>query len=156
MPGVIRIGGRIYAVTRDFRSEFTRAGDARPLATNERNDNNPSDGTPIEPDSPDSPFRVGTPYHDVHEDVWYRVVARLNIAEGWGTAGFWIARWGCFYGDVLKLVRMGWLDAALEHGSAVKRFRCRDEIRVLRWMEENAPPPSPAPVRRKKATKRRT
>jgi len=130
MPSIIRINGRIYTGSRDYRVEHTRAGESRALAANTRRDNLPCDGTPIPFDSPDSPYRAGEPYFDETEDVVYRIVSKINIAEGWGTADFWIRRWACYYIDLLSFVRKGWLDAAIEEGSAVKRFRCRDEHRV--------------------------
>jgi len=130
VSSVIRINGRLQAVSRDYRSEHTRAGESKSGAANKRPDGLPCDGTPIPPDSPDSGFRAGVPYEDDAEDVVYRIVARLNVAEGWGTGAFWMQRWGCYYADILAFVRKGWLDAAIEEGSSVKRFRCRDELRV--------------------------
>ncbi len=157
MAGVIKIRGQVYATSRDYRANLSVAGAAPPSAVNERSDGLPCDGTPIPPDSPDSPFRVGAPYYDEHEDIHYRVLQRINVAEGWGTAAFWLKRWGCYFPELLKLVRMGWLDAAFEAGSAVKRYRCRDEVRVLAWLEQNAPaapPPKAAPVAKPVAKKR--
>lgn len=81
---------------------------------------------------------MGLPYEDPHEHVVYRVVPNLNVAEGWGTAAFWTRRWGCNYSDVLHLAQLGWLDAAIAAGTSVKRYRCRDEVRVLHWLEERA------------------
>jgi hypothetical protein len=130
MPSIIRINGRLYTGSRDYRAAHVRAGESAALAANTRRDNLPCDGTPIPADSPDSPFRAGEPYHDEAEDVVYRIVSRINVAEGWGTASFWMQRWHCYYVDLLGFVRKGWLDAAIEEGSAVKRFRCRDELRV--------------------------
>lgn len=131
MPSIIRINGRLYTGSRDYRVDHVRAGESRALAANTRRDELPCDGTPIPPGSPDSPYRAGEPYFDEAEDVVYRIVSRINVAEGWGTAAFWMKRWACYYVDLLSLVRKGWLDAAMEEGSAVKRFRCRDERRVL-------------------------
>lgn len=129
MPSIIRINGRLYTGSRDYRVDHVRAGEPKALAANTRRDELPCDGTPIPPDSPDSPFRAGEPYWDDAEDVVYRVVSQINVAEGWGTAAFWMKRWGCYYVDLLAFVRKGWLDAAIEEGSAVKRYRCRDEVR---------------------------
>lgn len=136
MPSVIKIKGRVFAATRDYRSDYDRAGSAKALAPNERPDGRKCDGTPIPASSADSPYRAGIPFVDTHDDVVYRVVHRLNISEGWGTAHFWMKRWGCMYSDILGFVRLGWLDAAIEEGSSVKRFRCRDEHRVLASLQE--------------------
>lgn len=134
MPSIIRINGRLYTGSRDYRADYVRAGDSKALAANERRDGLPCDGTPIPPDSPDSPYRAGEPYFDDAEDVVYRIVSHINVAEGWGTAAFWMKRWSCYYTDLLILVRRGWLDAAIEEGSAVKRYRCRDESRVRAYL----------------------
>ena len=135
MPSVIRINGRLCTRSPDYRAIYSRAGEAVALAANTRRDGLPCDGTPIPPESPDSAFRVGVPYKDDAEDVAYRVVTRLNVTEGWGTASFWMRRWRCHYADVLAFVRKGWLDAAIEEGSSIKRFRCRDEHRVRASLE---------------------
>jgi len=145
MPSIMRINGRTQAVSRDYRSDHVRAGESKAGAANLRRDGQPCDGTPIPADSPDSPFRAGEPYEDEAEDVVYRVVSRLNIAEGWGTAAFWVRRWSCSYVDLLSYVRMGWVDAAIEEGSSVKRFRCRDELRVRAAL---------APILAERATRR--
>lgn len=133
MPSVIKLNGKMYTASRGYRPGLV-AQDGRPQANNLRKDGALCDGTPIPPGSPDSPFRDGTPYEDQREGVVYRIVHNLNISEGWGTAEFWVKRWGCLYADLLHFAQLGWLDAAISYGSAVKRFRCRDEHRVLRWL----------------------
>lgn len=133
MPSVIKINGRTYAASSDWRPGQV-AGYAPPSANNVRRgldaDGRPlrADGTPIPPESHESPYRDGVPFEDEHDQVVYRVVHNLNVAEGWGTANFWQKRWSCSYRDVLHLAQVGLLDAAIETGTSLKRFRCRDEV----------------------------
>jgi hypothetical protein len=97
-----------------------------------------ADGTPIPTYSPDSPYRAGEAHYDAADDVTYRVVSGLRVSEGWGTAAFWLARWDCSYELLLHFAKCGWIDAAISAGTSVKRFRCRDEVRCLRYLEADA------------------
>jgi hypothetical protein len=108
----------------------------------------------VQPHSADSPFRLGTPYHDVSEDVIYRVVREVAVdpMQGWRTATFWLTRWKMPFQDFLVVIRHGWLDAAMVEGSAAKRYRCRDELRVLEWQASKVPL---APAARVKMVRRR-
>lgn len=92
----------------------------------------------VEPHSPDAPFRAGTIFHDKAEDLVYRVIRNggCSVLEGWRSAAFWIDRWKTDWATLKTLVEKGWLDAAMEEGSAVGRFRCRDEHRVLAWLKD--------------------
>lgn len=132
MPAVIRINGRPIAASSDWRPGQV-AGYAPPAPVNVRRgldaEGKPlrADGTPIPPTSPESPYRDGVPFEDEHDGVVYRVVHNLNVAEGWGTAHFWQKRWKCNFADVLHLAQAGVLDAAIESGTSLKRYRCRDE-----------------------------
>jgi hypothetical protein len=100
------------------------------------------EGNPVSPyaipaDSPRSPLRVGVPYHDATDGLTYRVVRYLDPKEGWGTLDYWLHRYGVRYPTILEWVRQGFLDAAMEEGSPTKRYRCRDEARVLAWLEKH-------------------
>jgi hypothetical protein len=64
---------------------------------------------------------------DEEEGVVYRVVARMDPLDGWAGTEFWQRRWKLDHKAVLSFVLSGWLDAAVECGSQVRRFRCRDE-----------------------------
>lgn len=88
---------------------------------------------PIPPRSPDSPFRAGVPFHDPDDDLTYRVLDYINVAEGWGTSTFWCRRWHCSFKQLMELARRGWLDAAID-GARTKRYRCRDEPRCMAWI----------------------
>ncbi len=152
MPSVIRINGRPIAATRNYRKGDQYIGGTEikaPVLPRDK-DGKVLDTSPIPPSSPDSPFRVGEPYADPHDQIVYRVVGpgRCPPSEGWGTMHFWTARWDCYFSDLVKLVQMGWLDAAMEQGSATKRFRCREEQRCVDWLNAHGRKPprrSPAP-----------
>ena len=79
------------------------------------------------------PYRSGTAYYDQAEGLEYRAVriGALDPRQGWRTADFWLARWQTDWPTLVTLVQRGWLDAAIEEQSATKRFRCRDEARVI-------------------------
>lgn len=86
----------------------------------------------IAPTSAESPFREGASFRCEEDKVTYRVVRHLDPTQGWATSGFWQDRWRCKHHEVLALVERGLLDAAMEHGSQVRRYRCRDERLVLK------------------------
>lgn len=125
---ILRNGKQIFA-SRDFRPGRVAAF-AKPAPA----DTNP-DGSigayVIPPDAPQSPFRAGVPYFDADDNIHYRVVRALDPKEGWATAGFWMARWGCTFKELCYFVERGWLDAALEEKSPTKRYRCRDERPII-------------------------
>ena len=86
----------------------------------------------IPPSSPRSPFQAGTGYYCREDRLTYRVLQQFDPAEGWATAAFWKERWRITYGGLLQLAREGLVDALLIEGSQIRRYRCRDEARVLR------------------------
>lgn len=88
----------------------------------------------IPPSSPESPYRAGEPIFDPEEQVTYRAVPFLNVAEGWGTSQFWARRWHVGHGHLVTLCQMGLLDAAID-ANLVRRYRCRDEHRAKAWIE---------------------
>jgi hypothetical protein len=92
------------------------------------------DLSPIPPDSPDSPMRAGVAYRDPDTGMVLRIVERLRIEEGWGTSRFWCDRYCVPFSALLEWVELGLMDAAMERGSPTKRFRCRDETRILDWI----------------------
>ncbi len=87
---------------------------------------------PILPASPASPFRDGTGYFCREDRLTYRVLASFDPTQGWAPAQFWKDRWLITYGGLLQLAREGLVDAILLEGSQIRRYRCRDEARVLR------------------------
>ncbi len=90
-------------------------------------------GTPIPAESPESPYREGVPFYDAEEDCTYRCIAHINVAEGWGTASFWIRRWHAPHALLLRACRTGLLDAAIDP-EGTRRYRCRDEARARAWL----------------------
>lgn len=96
------------------------------------------DTAPIPPDSPESPFRAGFAYHDPDDDLVYRIVMHLDIqGQGWGTAAFWMARYGVTtFSFIREWVARGWLDAAMEQHAPTKRFRCRDERQIYNALKK--------------------
>jgi hypothetical protein len=95
---------------------------------------NPIDQAPIPMDSAGSPQRQGIPYRDPEDGLVYRIIDRLNIQEGWGTAGFWMKRYTVAWDVIVLWVERGWLEAAMERGSPTKRYRCRDERKLLEYL----------------------
>jgi hypothetical protein len=77
-------------------------------------------------------YAAGTVREDEVDHATYRVVSiALEPADGWASAAFWTARWKLVKPEFLALVRLGYLDAAIEYGSAAKRYRCLNEASVL-------------------------
>lgn len=120
MPARAVVGGKTFYTSKGFRLK------RRPEYF---------DASPVPPESPESPFREGVAWTDPQDGITYRVVApgRLKPEEGWGAAEFWMARYGCLYEDLRRLVERGLLDAALEGKTVTKRFRCRDEDEVHKF-----------------------
>jgi len=83
--------------------------------------------TAIERTEDTRPFTAGHGVMDTEEQVVYRVVTHLNPADGWASTAFWQDRYKIFHHHVLELARLHFLDAAMEEGSQVRRFRCRNE-----------------------------
>jgi hypothetical protein len=75
---------------------------------------------------------MGEAWFDPMDGVEYRVVraGALDPREGWAPLVFWAQRWHCKHEVVIELAQTGWLDAAVEHDSPTRRYRCRDEGRV--------------------------
>lgn len=106
------------------------------------------------------PFTAGVPFACPIDRCTYRVVARLNYEEAWAPTQFWQARWRISHLGVLELARAGLLDAVIEQGSQVRRYRCRDEravlesepvqraVRLRRSQHANAAKKSKAPTRK--------
>lgn len=88
----------------------------------------------IAPVSPLSPYREGMAYTDPDDGITYRCVAHLDPLDGWAVTELWQERWKLDHRDLVLLVEYGLLDASIEVGSVVKRYRCRDE----RLLKEHA------------------
>lgn len=140
--------GRTLWASRDYRPY-------RPMPVGRTKTGEVVSPAPIPADSPDSPFRAGVPYTDPEDKITYRVVAKLDLREGWGTAAFWMARYHVTWDVLVEWVERGWLDAAMEQGSPTKRFRCRDEGRLLAYLDVN-PGLVLTPKARKRARKTRS
>lgn len=129
MPTRMKINGRVVTANRSYveRPKLTPASKALPRDREGR----PVDLAPIPAQSAQSPYRAGVAVRDSEEGATYRMVKHLDPREGWATTMFWQERWNIAHADVLRLVEVGLLDAAIEEGSQVRRFRCRDEHAVL-------------------------
>jgi hypothetical protein len=118
-------GGKTIWASRDFRLPRRVEGPARDR-----------DGIPVDvvraipADSARSIFREGVPLSDDNEGITYQVLGRCDPLQGWATTAFWQDRWRIKHGDLVKFVSLGYLDAAIEAGSQIRRFRCRDENRL--------------------------
>lgn len=64
---------------------------------------------------------------DREEGIAYRIVVRLDATDGWAPTSFWQSRWDVDHKAICSFVERGWLDAAIEVSSQVRRYRCRDE-----------------------------
>lgn len=128
---VISRGRQIYA-SRDYRPPRST-----PLDLNK--DGEPINTHAIPAHSPESPFRAGVPYIDPEDEfkLVYRIVQKLDLAEGWGTADFWMRRYHVEFKTLAEWVARGWMDAAIEQGSPTKRYRCRDESKLLTYLDVN-------------------
>lgn len=89
------------------------------------------DGSAIPPTSSASPFRDGVTLVDPEEGLTYRCVHRLDPLTGWAPTEFWQERWQVDHRAIVDFASAGWLDAAVEAGSQVRRFRVRDEVGLL-------------------------
>lgn len=127
MPSRVVIRGRAAYQTRDWR-----AAHVRPAPRDVDADGVTLPGAPVVgPPRPPS-LRAGYPYRDPETDLVFRVVERLDPAEGWGTADFWCRRFRVDFDKLAEWVQLGWVDAAVEAGSPTRRYRPRDEGRLLR------------------------
>ena len=86
----------------------------------------------IPPKSPKSPYRAGLPVRDSAEGITYRCVQNLNPLLGWAGTEFWQKRWDMDHKAIISFVEHGYLDAGVEVGSQVRRYRCRDEYALKR------------------------
>lgn len=86
--------------------------------------------------SSELPPAVGEAYRD-EDGLNYRVVGVgvLRPEDGWARAEFWLKRWKLVWKQFADLVERGLLDPAMETGSMVKKYRCRDEGACLARIE---------------------
>lgn len=132
--------GKTSFASRDWRPGVV-AGEARPLGLQpipEHGYQDPSGFvgvTPVVSEAP--PLSAGSAFRDPQDDVVYRVVGRALLpSEGWASLDFWLRRWGVGFVTVRRLIERGLLDAALEHESSQRRFRCRDERQVKALLQQ--------------------
>jgi len=128
MPTRLVIHGRTVVASPSYRprvATFYKPKDAEVLADPR-----------VEPH--EQPFREGVPYFDPEDGIEYRSVGAhvLDPRGGWRTADFWLARWSIDWPTLRRFKDLGFVDAAIETGGMAKRFRCRDERKVLAWIEE--------------------
>jgi len=63
--------------------------------------------------------------------IEFNIVEKLDPREGWASSEFWQTRWSISHREILQLVALGYVEAALERGSKVGRFRCADETEIV-------------------------
>lgn len=128
MPTRIVIGGRTVAASPNYQP--------RPLRFMPKRDLEVLADPRVRAE--EAPYREGLPFFDAEDGVEYRSVgaATLDPRGGWRTAEFWIERWSIDWSTLRRFKDLGMIDAAIERGGALKRFRCRDERKVLAWLEE--------------------
>lgn len=128
MPTRIVIGGRTVAASPNYQHKPLRFIPKRDLETL------------ADPrvKAEEAPYREGLPYFDAEDGIEYRSVSptSLDPRNGWRSADFWIVRWSIDWATLRRFKDMGMIDAAIERGGARKQFRCRDERKVLAWLEE--------------------
>jgi hypothetical protein len=66
-----------------------------------------------------------------NQAIEFKIVEKLDPREGWASSEFWQARWSTTHREILQLVALGYVEAALERGSKVGRFRCSDETEIV-------------------------
>lgn len=99
-------------------------------------DGKPLDAAPIPGATPADARRPGVPVLDP-DGVTYRVLPYLDPRDGWGTAEHWLKRYPVRHATLLAWVHLGILDAAMEAGSPTKRYRVRDEAKVVAYIREH-------------------
>jgi hypothetical protein len=118
------VGGRTAVVSRNTPKRVHRASEALNLDSH----GDPVDvASAIPPTYPPSAYQLGVTFRDRDENVDYRVLKRLTPADGWASAQFWHRRWQCNASDFLEILRAGYMLAAIEEGSTVRRYLCLNE-----------------------------
>lgn len=116
MASRITINGKIQWSSRDWRNPtLGRQSEALTL-----------DQVYPQPPPSDIPPRVGAPFTDPDDGVTYRVVANINPLDGWCLAEQLTKHYNIPYKVLMHWARIGLVDALMEHGSPVKRYRPRD------------------------------
>ncbi len=109
-------------------------------------------------DSAPKPRAVGAPWYDQTDDLWYRVVDRLDPALGWCIASHLCDHYGVSYRCLLDWARRGYLDPAIELNSPTKRYQVRDPATVAKlakaWIEKQ--PVARAPLAEVRARQRKS
>jgi hypothetical protein len=126
MPSKMKINGRTYYGK--GRHERPRKPGAE---LNFDRNGDPIDCTrALQPEQVDLKLRAGIPYKCPDEEIEYRVINRCNPQERWASTEFWQQHLRVSHKGLIRLVKRGWFDAAIEEGSKVRRYRCRDERKM--------------------------
>jgi hypothetical protein len=125
MPSKITIRGRNY-YSRGYDSRHTNQA-VRPT---QRGGEPLNVTTPIAPQEVDKTLRAGIPYTCPTEKVTYRVIKNCDPRERWASSEFWQNHLKVGHRGLLRLLKLGWFDAAIEEGSQARRYRCRDERKM--------------------------
>lgn len=97
----------------------------------------PIDTSPIPPDHPDSPLRIGIPWTDPDTGVTYQVAKYLDPLQGWAPAEWWMKRHAVTHQTIVRWALMGYLHSGMEPGSPTKRYRCPNEDRLFDYLIEH-------------------
>lgn len=122
MAGALFSNGRVVVATSDWRREVRR----RELASRAQLFQPEDEAPPVEALSP----VLGVPWKDAQDGVTYRVVERLNLADGWVTVATMMRWFGVPRSVVLAWVQNGLVDAAFEQHTPTKRYRIKDPAAV--------------------------
>lgn len=99
--------------------------------TDRDGEGNPIDyAAAIPPESATSVFRAGSVVFHPGDKINYRLLDCLPPLDGWASTDFWQDRWNVDHKAILAFAERGYLDPAMETGSQICRFRCRDEYRL--------------------------
>ena len=133
MPSKLIIQGRTY-YSRGYKKH------PQPVVARGR------DGEPLDCVTPlanqngkvDRKLRAGDHYTDPDDQVVYSVLRNLPPAEGWASLDFWLDHLRLPHKPFIRLVKHGWFNAAMEDGSEVRRYRCRDEVSMKKSKQWHA------------------
>lgn len=123
MSSVLIIQGRRYSKSRPQKHD-------NPAVLLKNVHGEPVDCSPRPPDVVDDQLRAGIPYKCKDDRVTYLVIQRCDPLQRWASTMFWQQHLRVPHTGLLRLVRAGFVDAAIEVASRVRRYRCRDERKM--------------------------
>ncbi len=79
---------------------------------------------------PPKPPAIGGTHYDENEDLRYRITGPLDPLQGWCIVDTLVKHYSLPAKVIYKWARMGLIDPAIEHGSAVRRYYVRNPREV--------------------------